>query len=216
MAACADWREKRHRAARPDFCRPCRWDLRHDRRDNRQRQIRTAADVDRWAGDQDHDPTIVNFLLVDFKGGAAFDEFRELPHCVDIVTNLEGNAVDRMFSAIKAELDRRGEMIAQYGVKHIIDYRRRGYHLTDEKRRHPNPARPNQDFPHLFIVIDEFAEMVAENPEYKAQLDSITRLGRAIGVSLVLATAAPGRDDHRPDARQHEIQNLPARGNARR
>lgn len=129
----------------------------------------------------EYDPSIVNFVLVDFKGGAAFDEFRALPHCVDIVTNLEGNAVDRMFSAIKAELDRRGEMIARYEVKHIVDYKKRGYHLDPTK----------EPFPHLFIIVDEFAEMVAENPEYKAQLDSITRLGRAIGVSLVLATQRP-------------------------
>lgn len=126
-----------------------------------------------------YDPSIVNFVLVDFKGGAAFEDFRTLPHCVDIVTNLEGNAVDRMFSAIKAELDRRGALIAETGMKHIIEYRRKNLHITREP------------FPHLFIIIDEFAEMVAENPEYKSQLDSITRLGRAIGVSLILATQRP-------------------------
>jgi DNA segregation ATPase FtsK/SpoIIIE-like protein len=140
-----------------------------------------------------YDPSVLNFVLVDFKGGAAFEEFRDLPHCVDIVTNLEGNAVDRMFTAIKAELDRRGEMIAQYGVKHIVEYRRRGYHLMDGSKNHPK--LPNQPFPHLFIIIDEFAEMVSDKDkgaEYKAQLDSITRLGRAIGVSLILATQRPG------------------------
>ncbi|MCS6836827.1 MAG: FtsK/SpoIIIE domain-containing protein [Anaerolineae bacterium] len=140
-----------------------------------------------------YDPSVLNFVLVDFKGGAAFEEFRDLPHCVDIVTNLEGNAVDRMFTAIKAELDRRGEMIAQYGVKHIVEYRRRGYHLMDGSKNHRK--LPNQPFPHLFIIIDEFAEMVSDKDkgaEYKAQLDSITRLGRAIGVSLILATQRPG------------------------
>ncbi len=126
-----------------------------------------------------YDPSVVNFVLVDFKGGAAFEEFRDLPHVVDIVTNLEGNAVERMFAAIKAELDRRGALIARSSVKHIVEYRQRGLHETQEP------------FPHLFIIIDEFAEMVAENPEYKSQLDSITRLGRAIGVSLVLATQRP-------------------------
>jgi len=140
-----------------------------------------------------YDPSVLNFVLVDFKGGAAFEEFRDLPHCVDIVTNLEGNAVDRMFTAIKAELDRRGEMIAQYGVKHIVDYRRQGYHLVNEPQKHAK--LPNQPFPHLFIIIDEFAEMVSDKDkgaDYKAQLDSITRLGRAIGVSLILATQRPG------------------------
>jgi DNA segregation ATPase FtsK/SpoIIIE-like protein len=54
-----------------------------------------------------YDPSIVNFVLVDFKGGAAFEPFRNLPHCVDIVTNLKGNAVERMFAAIMAEIHRR-------------------------------------------------------------------------------------------------------------
>ncbi len=136
-----------------------------------------------------YDPSVVNFVLVDFKGGAAFEEFKALPHCVDIVTNLEGNAVDRMFAAIKAELDRRGEMVAQYKVKHIVDYRAKNYHKQPPDFVNKQTAEP---FPHLFIIVDEFAEMVSENPEYKAQLDSITRLGRAIGVSLVLATQKPG------------------------
>ncbi len=125
-----------------------------------------------------YDPSIVNFALVDYKGGSAFEPFRELPHTVDIVTNLEGNAVDRMFIAIKAELDRRSKILTDYNVKHIVEYRKKGYHLE-------NP------FPHLLIIVDEFAEMVAENAEFKARFDSITRLGRAIGVSLILATQRP-------------------------
>ncbi|RMG70064.1 MAG: hypothetical protein D6711_18330 [Chloroflexi bacterium] len=131
-----------------------------------------------------YDPSIVNFVLVDFKGGGAFDPFRTLPHVVDVVTNLEGSAVERMFSAIKAELDRRGAVNAKNRVAHIVEYRKEGYHLQ--------PAEEGKGpFPHLFIFIDEFAEMVAENPEFKSQFDSITRLGRAIGVSLILATQRP-------------------------
>jgi S-DNA-T family DNA segregation ATPase FtsK/SpoIIIE len=125
-----------------------------------------------------YDPTILNFVLVDYKGGAAFEPFRELPHCVDIVTNLDGKAVDRMFVAIDAELKRRSKVLADYKVKHIVEYREKGYHLKDP-------------FPHLFIVVDEFAEMINENAEYKSRFDSITRLGRAIGVNLILATQRP-------------------------
>ncbi|NJL94349.1 MAG: hypothetical protein HC915_11820, partial [Anaerolineae bacterium] len=128
-----------------------------------------------------YDPSAINFLLVDFKGGAAFEEFRHLPHTIDVVTNLDRSAVARVFASIQAELDRRGRIIAQNRVKHIVDYRRRGYHKTIEP------------FPHLFIIIDEFAEMIqGDNAVYKAQLESITRLGRAIGVSLILATQKPG------------------------
>ncbi|NJL94350.1 MAG: hypothetical protein HC915_11825 [Anaerolineae bacterium] len=128
-----------------------------------------------------YDPSIINFLLVDFKGGTAFDEFRELPHCVDVITNLEGNAVDRLFASIKAELDRRTSLLSRSGSKHVVDYRSKNLHETFEP------------FPHLFVIIDEFAEMVqGENAAlYKAQLESIARLGRAIGVSLILATQKP-------------------------
>lgn len=128
-----------------------------------------------------YDPSIINFVLIDFKGGAAFEPFRNLPHCVDIVTNLEGAMVDRMFAAIIAELNRRQEINRREEVKHIVHYRQKGYHL--------DPARP--PYPHLFVFIDEFAEMIAGNAEYKAQLDSITRLGRALGVSLILAAQRP-------------------------
>lgn len=127
-----------------------------------------------------YDPSMVNFVLIDFKGGAAFDPFRNLPHVVDIVTNLRGNAVARMFAAINAELNRRQQVNQDNDVKDIVRYRKAGLH----KIRSDN-------YPHLFIIIDEFAEMIANNPEYKAQLDSITRLGRALGVSLVLAAQRP-------------------------
>lgn len=126
-----------------------------------------------------YDPSVVNLALVDYKGGAAFEPFRPLPHTVDIVTNLQGNAVDRMFIAIKAELNRRSAILTNYNVKHLVEYRKKGYHLTHEP------------YPHLLIIVDEFAEMVSENSEFKARFDSITRLGRAIGVSLILATQRP-------------------------
>jgi DNA segregation ATPase FtsK/SpoIIIE-like protein len=127
-----------------------------------------------------YDPAIVNFVLIDFKGGAAFDPFRDLPHVVDIVTNLRGNAVARMFAAINAELNRRQQVNQDNGTKDIVRYRRNNLHNTR-----------NDNYPHLFIIVDEFAEMIANNPEYKAQLDSITRLGRALGVSLILAAQRP-------------------------
>jgi len=126
-----------------------------------------------------YDPSILNFVLVDYKGGAAFEPFRKLPHVVDIVTNLDGKAVDRMFIAIRSELDRRSALLAKYNVKHIVEYRKKGLHLSAEP------------FPHLFIVVDEFAEMVNDNKDYKDRFDSITRLGRAIGVNLILATQRP-------------------------
>ncbi|HRF48307.1 MAG TPA: FtsK/SpoIIIE domain-containing protein, partial [Anaerolineales bacterium] len=130
-----------------------------------------------------YDPRIVNFVMVDFKGGAAFEPFKKLPHCVDIATNLQGNAVERIFIAIKAEMDRRAALLARSRVDDLVKYRAK---VVPQKR----PDLP-ETFPHLFVVVDEFAEMISTNPEYKAQFESVTRLGRAYGVSLILATQRP-------------------------
>ena len=125
-----------------------------------------------------YDPSALNFVLVDFKGGGAFGDFVDLPHCVDVITNLAISGVMRMFSAIQAELRRRQKLLSDSGTSSILEYR--------QKRMHE--ARP---FPFLFIVIDEFAELMATRPEFKAELESITRVGRTLGVSLVLAAQRP-------------------------
>jgi DNA segregation ATPase FtsK/SpoIIIE-like protein len=127
-----------------------------------------------------YDPTVLNFVLVDYKGGSAFNEFKgRLPHCVDVITNLGEEGVTRMFTAIRAELERRQALNSSTNTKNIVDYRQRGYHLT------------HAPYPYLFIIIDEFAEMIADRAEYKAQLETITRVGRAQGVSLILAAQRP-------------------------
>ncbi|HFQ93694.1 MAG TPA: hypothetical protein ENK32_06775, partial [Anaerolineae bacterium] len=124
-------------------------------------------------------PEILNFVLVDYKGGGAFKPFERLPHCVDIVTNLNKAAVARMFAAINAEMRRRQRLNAETGTKDIVDYRRKNLHKTHEA------------YPHLFVIIDEYSEMIDDNPEYKAELESITRVGRAQGVNLILASQRP-------------------------
>ena len=126
-------------------------------------------------------PTVLNFVLVDYKGGSAFEPFKHLPHAVDIVSNLDQSATARVFASIIAELDRRQRLNTYTNSKDIVHYRRKGLNLE--------PDRP--PYPHLFIIIDEFAEMISGNAEYKAQLESITRLGRALGVTLILAAQRP-------------------------
>lgn len=126
-----------------------------------------------------YDPSILNFVLVDYKGGGAFRPFEKLPHCVDIITNLNPSAVKRMFTAISAEMQRRQKLNADTGTKDIVEYRAKGLHLSKEP------------YPHLFIIIDEYAEMITDNPEFKDELDSITRVGRAQGVNLLLASQRP-------------------------
>jgi DNA segregation ATPase FtsK/SpoIIIE-like protein len=126
-------------------------------------------------------PDVLNFVLVDFKGGSAFEPFKHLPHKVDMVTNLDPSATARVFASIIAELDRRQKLNTYTNSKDIVHYRKKGLNLDRE--------RP--PYPHLFIIIDEFAEMISGNAEYKAQLESITRLGRALGVTLILAAQRP-------------------------
>jgi type VII secretion protein EccCb len=126
-------------------------------------------------------PDVLNFVLVDYKGGSAFEPFKRLPHKVDIVTNLDQSATARVFASIIAELDRRQKLNTYTNSKDIVHYRKKGLNL--EADRPP--------YPHLFIIIDEFAEMISGNAEYKAQLESITRLGRALGVTLILAAQRP-------------------------
>lgn len=129
-----------------------------------------------------YDPTVLNFVLVDFKGGGAFKPLADLPHCVDIITNLEGDGVTRMFTAIQAELERRQELLntaTANPIKDIVQYRKEKLHQT------------RQPLPFLFIIIDEFAEMIAERSDYRAQLETITRIGRSLGVSLILAAQRP-------------------------
>ncbi len=133
-----------------------------------------------------YDPSVLNFVLVDYKGGGAFKEFDDLPHCVDIITNLEGDAVTRMFTAINAEMKRRQKLNADTGTKNIVEYRQRGLHES------------HYPYPYLFIIIDEFAEMIADRAEYKSELESDP--GRP----------APQRR-HRPDALQHQVPHLLAR-----
>ncbi|MBI3362212.1 MAG: hypothetical protein HY023_14000, partial [Chloroflexi bacterium] len=132
-----------------------------------------------------YDPRIVNFVLVDYKGGPTVEPFRKLPHCVDIATNLQGNAVERIFIAINAEMNRRSEILAKAGVADLVEYRKKV--IPTLKRGSPLP----DTFPHLFVIVDEFAEMITQNPEYKQKFESITRLGRSFGVSLILATQRP-------------------------
>ena len=136
-----------------------------------------------------YDPSVINFVLVDFKGGTAFKMFERLPHVVNLVTSLQGNAGERTFIALEFEMKRRAKMLADSGVPHIVDYRSAGYHRADQLPA-GSKVRP-APFPFLFVIIDEFAEMVKEMPQFRPKLDSVTRLGRAYGVSLILATQRP-------------------------
>ncbi|HEY7833554.1 MAG TPA: type VII secretion protein EccCa [Ktedonobacterales bacterium] len=127
-----------------------------------------------------HDPDTVNFVLVDFKGGAAFADLATLPHCAGLLTNLESDLtlVDRMQDSLRGEGARRDRLFRAAGnLKDIREY----HHL-----RAQNPTM--EPLPYLMVVIDEFAELLAKRPDFKEVFDSIGRVGRSQGIHLLLAS----------------------------
>lgn len=126
-------------------------------------------------------PEDISFFLIDFKGGGMADLFKGLPHLVGQISNLSGSQVHRAMISIKSENRRRQRILSKYGVNHINLYTR----LYKNKEA----ARP---LPHLFIIIDEFAELKREEPEFIRELISVAQVGRSLGVHLILATQKPG------------------------
>lgn len=125
-------------------------------------------------------PSEVGFLIIDFKGGGMANLFKALPHLMGAITNIEGSEVDRSLKSIKAELIKRQELFAAADVNHIDKY--------IELYKNGECKIP---LPHLIIVVDEFAELKAEQPEFMKELISAARIGRSLGVHLILATQKP-------------------------
>lgn len=127
-----------------------------------------------------HSSEELNFVLVDFKGGAAFLGFDQLPHTSAVITNLaeELELVDRMQDALTGELNRRQEYLRAAG-----NYAsRRDYEAARAQ------GAPLEPMPALFIVVDEFSEMLSSKPEFIDVFAMIGRLGRSLGVHLLLAS----------------------------
>ena len=125
-------------------------------------------------------PDAMTFVLVDYKGGAAFKDCVNLPHTVGMVTDLDTHLVERALTSLGAELTRREHILAGAGAKDIEDY-------TDYRRRDTSLAA----LPRLLIVIDEFASMARELPDFVTGLVNIAQRGRSLGIHLILATQRP-------------------------
>ncbi|PSL06779.1 S-DNA-T family DNA segregation ATPase FtsK/SpoIIIE [Haloactinopolyspora alba] len=123
-------------------------------------------------------PDEMTFVLVDYKGGAAFKDCNNLPHTVGMVTDLDGHLTTRALESLAAELHRREHQLAESGKKDIEDY------LAAK-------GPDDEPMPRLMIVIDEFAALVAELPDFVKGLVDIARRGRSLGVHLILATQRP-------------------------
>lgn len=125
-------------------------------------------------------PYEVAFLIIDFKGGGMVNQFRELPHLLGAITNIDGKEINRSLKSIKAELQKRQHLFADADVNHIDKY--------IKKFKAGEVSTP---LPHLIIIVDEFAELKAEQPEFMKELISAARIGRSLGVHLILATQKP-------------------------
>jgi S-DNA-T family DNA segregation ATPase FtsK/SpoIIIE len=126
--------------------------------------------------DTDH----CTFVLVDFKGGAAFDRLVALPHVVGSVTDLDEHLAARALCCLEAELRRRERLLRDARAGDITAYVR-------ARRADPSLAA----LPRLVVVVDEFATLVAELPDFVDALVDMAQRGRSLGVHLVLATQRP-------------------------
>ncbi|MCL2091330.1 MAG: type VII secretion protein EccCa [Micrococcales bacterium] len=128
-----------------------------------------------------HAPEQLNFVLVDFKGGATFAGMADLPHVSAIITNLgrEASLVDRFQDALTGEVTRRQELLRAAGnFASVSDY--------EEARRE---GRTDLDpLPALLVVVDEFSELLAARPEFVDSFVNIGRVGRSLQVHLLFAS----------------------------
>ncbi|WP_066074081.1 type VII secretion protein EssC [Neobacillus soli] len=125
-------------------------------------------------------PYEVAFLLIDYKGGGMANLFKNLPHLLGTITNLDGAQSLRALASIKAELQKRQRIFGEHNVNHINQY----------QKLYKN-GEASEPMPHLYLISDEFAELKSEQPEFMKELVSTARIGRSLGIHLILATQKP-------------------------
>ena len=125
-------------------------------------------------------PHDVSFVIIDYKGGGMANLLEPLPHVVGKITNI-GTNISRSLVSLQSEIKRRYAIFDKYNVNHI-----------DKYQKLYKSGQADEPMPHLIIVSDEFAELKKEEPEFMSGLISAARVGRSIGIHLVLATQKPG------------------------
>lgn len=125
-------------------------------------------------------PDDIGFFIIDYKGGGMGNLFSDLPHLLGQISNLSGNQVHRAMVSIKSENRRRQKVFNENGVNNINAY----------TRLYKN-GEAKIPIPHLLIIIDEFAELKREEPDFMRELISVAQVGRSLGVHLILATQKP-------------------------
>ncbi len=130
-----------------------------------------------------HSPAQLNVMLVDYKGGATFAPFAALPHVAGLLTNLAADAtlVERMYASLEGEVNRRQQVLADAGrLTDIVEYNLKVAEVGDSSVLEP--------MPNLVVIIDEFAELLTAKPEFIELFLRIGRIGRSIGVHLLLSS----------------------------
>ncbi|HEV7805728.1 MAG TPA: FtsK/SpoIIIE domain-containing protein [Solirubrobacteraceae bacterium] len=122
------------------------------------------------------DPAHLTFVLMDFKGGAAFDACSRLPHTVGMVSDLEAGLAERALEALEAEIQYRERLLRSVGADNLPEY------LAVDRV---------EPLPRLLVVIDEFATLAKEHPDVLSSLVSVAQRGRTLGVHMILATQRP-------------------------
>ena len=120
-------------------------------------------------------PQQLNFVLVDFKGGGAFDGVRDLPHVVGVITDLDEALVERALVSLRAELERREQLFRDVGVSSYQEA----------------VASAAESIARLVIVVDEFATLATDYSELMTAIIDLAARGRSLGMYLVLATQRP-------------------------
>lgn len=129
-------------------------------------------------------PRDVQFVLIDYKGGGTSEVFRELPHVVGIIDNLQGErAIYRALASIDGEIKRRQAMFKAVEGGSIAD--------IDDYIKLAEMDENMEKLSHLVVVIDEFAELKADQPDFMASMVKAARVGRSAGIHLLLATQTP-------------------------
>lgn len=124
-------------------------------------------------------PEHLALLLVDYKGGATFDDLAGLPHVVGLLTDLDGAATSRVLQSMKAEVRRREHVLAEAGARDLASYR-------------ALPAGSGPTLGRLLVVVDEFRVLAEEAPDVLGEFVRLAATGRSLGIHLVLATQRPG------------------------
>lgn len=134
-------------------------------------------------------PNEVSFLVVDFKGDSIAGKLTELPHVRGLITSLDGDALRRSLVSIGAENQKRLRLFKSYNESHPEE-KKKISDIRDYTRKY-REGKVTEPLPHLFIVVDEFAEMKKQLPDVMDQFLSVAQIGRSLGVHLVLATQSP-------------------------